>query len=271
MEPKQQKAGGCRQWIVRAAVLGVILLLLIIALPRSGFRILAELPFGWLGFLKRVLPRISANWDLIGMAALCLAGFFAGSQWFLKWLAGSTAGRRRTGAGETKLKPEESVTWKPRWTLAINGLLWLSFLIGMSFIGAVHQAGWMTKSEEPLMVVKRGGSSPELMASLIHGNFMLQEIQDRRGLESAVERLRAPDHRKKIFVGMNPEHVRAFLLVDDAGKVNGAIAFRTVYHGQYYSRIGVYDSRNKPARESIERDQLPELMRRYQDELYPFL
>jgi hypothetical protein len=271
MNAEHRKAGGCRPWFVRAVVWGFVLLFVAIAFPQTGVWMIFELLIGWIGFLKRILPQISANWDLIGMALVCLAGFFAGSHWFLKWMWTALAERRRE-LEDIGSKPTATTTpWKPRWTLAINGLVWMSFLIGMSSIGIVHQAGWMAASEEPVMVVKRGGNSPQMMANLIFVTFVSEDIRDRQGLESAVKEMKTRDTLDRLISRVAADQVRAYLLVNDAGTVHGAIAFRTVYSGQFYGQIGVYDSREKPARKSMEREQLLEIMRRYQDELYPFL
>ena len=272
MKPEPKTAAGCRPWFTRAAIWGSVLLLIAFLFPQSGIWIFAELALGWFGFLKRILPQITTSWDLIGMALVCLVGFFAGSHWFLKWLIRAVAERKRAGSDADESEPTPvAPPWKPQWTLAINGLIWLSFFIGMSSIGIVHQACWMAASDEPMMVVTRGGNSPQRMAKFIYIYFAAEKIDTAQELESVVIGVKTPDTLQCPLSRTDPNHVRAYLLVKDGYRVYGAIVFRTVYSGEFYSEIGVYDSHTKDPMASLPREQLPKIMRRYQDELHPFL
>ncbi|NJM54651.1 MAG: hypothetical protein HC841_00855 [Verrucomicrobiae bacterium] len=120
-------------------LLAFILMFAFLVLAFGG---LAEAPialtFGWLSFIGRTFPRIVWNWDLLGMAGLCLVGIAVGFQWFANWLL-----RQKSSQGASRI-------WSWRWTvcgIAIGGLLLLS---GMAVGGAAHQIGWMSSSDEPV-------------------------------------------------------------------------------------------------------------------------
>lgn len=271
------KAGGCGHWAARCALWGFVGLMLLITasmiLPRGVMSILAQLPFGWLGFLERVFPRITTNGDLIGMALVCLMGFLGGSHWFLRWIyryrRGMTGGEN---VGESKAGEAEAVVeagdWKLAWTAAINGLLWLSFFIGMSFIGVVHQVGWMAASDEPRVVMRRGGYQPRHVALNIQIYFIERDVKDRAGLEEAILEAQKPEMMGHFARGDQPKEFRAFLLVDSDFSIQGCIVFRSSYSGQYGSMAYVLDSRDKSSSPNRDRHELPALMRRYQDELH---
>ena len=99
---------------------------------------LIALTFGWLGFLKRTMPEITWNWDLVGMAVFCVGAIIVlGHQ----LAVGITA--------QIALKRGRSWQWLWRWTWCGVAGLCLLFLVGMSVGGAAHQIGWITGSEEP--------------------------------------------------------------------------------------------------------------------------
>jgi prepilin-type processing-associated H-X9-DG protein len=102
------------------------------------------LVFGWVFYLRRVLPQVAIVPDALIAAALCLALFLAGSHAFLGWLYG------QVNAGA---KPDDPMTrrWRHRWTLALGALIVLMFIAGLSAAGIVHQVGWLLTSEEPLV------------------------------------------------------------------------------------------------------------------------
>ena len=230
---------------------------------------LGALPFGWLAFLKRILPQITMNWDLIGMAIICLAGFLGGSHWFLRWLYGARRNAKSEATVDGDGPVEEassSPEWKLVWTASINGLLWLCFFIGMSFLGVVHQVGWVAASDEPRVVVKFGGNSPRNLASTIAMYF--DEVKLPHGAEYEEYMQTARDtYRERT----RNSGARAFLLVDSEGVVRGAIAFYASSSGIYGGRIGVLDIRAEQQLAELEREELARLMKRYQAELHPFL
>jgi hypothetical protein len=273
-EVSQKKAGGCGPWGARCALWGIAVLLALIVMPfvfpRGVVRMLGLLPFGWLGFLKRVTPQISANWDLIGMALVCLLGFLGGSHWFLRWFYG--AGRRAASAETVGEGTAGSVAnfpeWKLAWTAAINGLLWLCFFIGMSFIGVVHQVGWVSASEEPKLVIRRGGSMVKFVANDLRIHFAVAEISDRASLEVAIRSARDTKGGDLAKYSIKSEEIRLFVLVDTDEVYRGIIIFRSGYENPSDRRIWVYDSRLDSGAQRFERAELSTVMRRYRDELH---
>jgi len=125
-------------------VLLVVVLLVILA-GAIGYQVFASLAFGWIGFLTRVVPKISWNWDLLGMAGLCVAGLLGIGHLFIRWLAGEISGANG-----------KRWSWPWRWTWCGALAIGVLFLVGMAVGGIVHQAGWIAASPEPLYEVKRG-------------------------------------------------------------------------------------------------------------------
>ena len=133
-------------------LLGLVLLILVGPSFYGPIELMLTLPFGWIHFLARTVPRIHWNWDLIGMAVVCVALILAGTQWFATWLTRSIQLARGTTGGWQ---------WPWKWTWCGLVLLLVGFLVGMSVGGIVHQAGWITASPEPLM--ERKGFPAERM------------------------------------------------------------------------------------------------------------
>ncbi len=65
----------------------LILILATIVLPNAAFLVLKELLFGWWSFIVRNAPQITLNWDLLGMAAVCVGGVLGLSHWLLSRFA----------------------------------------------------------------------------------------------------------------------------------------------------------------------------------------
>jgi hypothetical protein len=117
--------------------------------------------FGWINFLQRTVPSISWNWDLIGMAALCVVLIALMGHRFASWMVAGVA--NRSGKG-----------WRWRWRWTWGGLagLGLMFLVGMSVGGAAHQIGWMAGSQEPWFERK-----PRFVHDMIQMRDLEREIQ----------------------------------------------------------------------------------------------
>jgi hypothetical protein len=118
--------------VLRVVVWSAVGFLLLLFLPILApvFVLAFTLAFGWIGFLRRVLPELSWNPAAIGMFALCSAVSLAGIQSFGRWLRGDAG-------------------WRWKWTLGLDAGLWLHFLTVMGFTGVVHQAGWLVASKDP--------------------------------------------------------------------------------------------------------------------------
>lgn len=126
------------------AVGAVFMLLFVLPVVGAGFlEPIFALAFGWLSFLQRTLPRISWNWDVVGMGLLCVAFILLLAHQFLNWLAKNAA--RLRGA---------SWRWPWKWTWCGLAAMMMFFLIGMAIGGMVHQIGWIVTSPEPWFEVK---------------------------------------------------------------------------------------------------------------------
>jgi hypothetical protein len=104
---------------------------------------LIALAFGWVAFLIRTLPEITWNWDIMGLAVLCVVIILFLSHRLLVWLVS------RVAAASGK-----SWQWHWKWTWCGLSAVFVFFLVGMSVGGMVHQIGWLMTSREPLYEVK---------------------------------------------------------------------------------------------------------------------
>jgi hypothetical protein len=96
------------------------------------FRIAFDLAFGWVWFLCRVVPEIHFNLAAIGMFLVATVLVVGGIHWLGRSIS-TSQGRR----------------WQRRWSVGIYAATWLLFLTAMGVTGAVHQAGWLWRSNEP--------------------------------------------------------------------------------------------------------------------------
>jgi prepilin-type processing-associated H-X9-DG protein len=103
---------------------------------------LGYLAFGWIGFLRRVVPQIQVRWDMAASCAVCVFVLVIGSHLFLRWLYRQTAAEGVSADGRR---------WRWRWTLAGAGLVFLMFSAGIGATGVVHQTAWLATSPVPLV------------------------------------------------------------------------------------------------------------------------
>jgi hypothetical protein len=122
---------------------------------------LVALVFGWITFLQRTVPSITWNWDLVGMAALCVVLIALLGHRFASWIVTSIANKSGKNWG-----------WPWRWTWCGLTVLGLMFLVGMSVGGAAHQIGWIAGSQEAWFERK-----PRFMHDMIQMRDLEREIQ----------------------------------------------------------------------------------------------
>jgi hypothetical protein len=142
---------------VIAIVVGIVLFVLIAiaATIEGAFTIL----FGWISFLRRVLPEVRPDGTsvLVGTVALLLFG--VGVHWLGRsWRTSASPGGK----------------WRIRWTVAVVLGVILLFTAGISVIGITHQLAWLATSEQPMSgeALKRDGSSNNNMKYIgigLHG------------------------------------------------------------------------------------------------------
>jgi hypothetical protein len=102
------------------------------------------LVFGWVGYLRRVLPQVRVNGDGAATGVICLVLFTVGLHGFLRWLS-AEVGR----ASGISTRP-----WSWRRTLAIVTLVMLMFAVGVAATGIAHQAGWLIASRRRLVEIR---------------------------------------------------------------------------------------------------------------------
>lgn len=118
----------------------IVLVILCVILACAGAVGLVEIPFwltfGWIPFVWRTVPDMSVSWPAIGMALVTLVLFTGGLHVALP---------RAVNAFRSVHQP---LTWHPRWTLAIVGVIVLMFVAGIGLVGVTHQVGWLATSGE---------------------------------------------------------------------------------------------------------------------------
>lgn len=127
--------------------LGIVLGLLILTSGGSPLLpVCGHLLFGWVGFLRRVMPNVQVNWSGVGLAVICsliiVWGVHSLGAW---WCAGRSDPTQPTAARR----------WCWAWTVSLYSLLWLLFLSAMGITGLAHQLGWLFSSGQPWWIVRR--------------------------------------------------------------------------------------------------------------------
>jgi hypothetical protein len=182
----------------------LILILTTIVLPYPAFLVLKELLLGWWSFVDRIVPLITLNWDLLGMAAVCVGGVLGLSHWLLSRFA----------------------RWRFRSSMALNGLVWLSFFTATAVAGVVEQTRWLCAAEhEPgLVVTKRGTRVNQLVRSLSWE--VERRLWEGLTVEAAMAGFQA-DHAGQ-FAPPNGRYrdLRVFCLVNATNGYAGLIVFR---------------------------------------------
>jgi hypothetical protein len=114
----------------RHIVLGVVLVGLLAALAavvtiEGAFHVV----FGWVPFLGRVGPRVTADGPSVLVGVIALGLFAVGVHWLGRaW------------------RP-----WRARWSVAaVVGVIVL-FASGIAVVGIVHQVGWLASADRPLV------------------------------------------------------------------------------------------------------------------------
>jgi hypothetical protein len=228
---------------------------LFLGVAAPNVQILHLLILGWLKFLSRTIPKISWNWDLVGMALLCLAALLGLTHGFLRWLIAQIGMSR----GKAWFWP-----WRFTWCGTLStGVL---FLVGMASGGIVHQAGWIASSPESLYERKGGIDYMfelrqfhlDLIMAMNDCNSDLQET--RRDLEESQRRQRHLSKRSR-----DAERFTCLVIVDSSRRIVGAIISHRVRSGPASSRDVLYW--NGSVEEWLALSELPALIRKHDGQL----
>lgn len=103
----------------------------------------AALLFGWLSFFARVIPQVRVYWPSVILGTTAFVAFTIGLHWFLSQLLSPS-----TAVLNSEPAPQR---WRFRWTAAAVSMVIVAFAAGISLVGVVHQVGWLTNSQEPLL------------------------------------------------------------------------------------------------------------------------
>jgi len=237
--------------ILLVVILAILCLPLLVA---GNAQILHLFMFGWLEFLSRTVARISWNWDLVGMAAMCLGALLVLTHGFLKWLTTQIA-----------ISRGRVWSWPWRWTWCGTLSLGVLFLVGMAAGGIVHQAGWIAASPEPLYEVKRGFSHVaelrqfhlELMMTMNDVNAELDET--RLALEASLAR------ERNLKRGRTAERLTCLIIVDASRRIVGGILFHRVRSRPELSQDILYW--NGSTQDWVSHQELHALIRKHQGQL----
>ncbi|HEX5220288.1 MAG TPA: hypothetical protein VFZ59_12025 [Verrucomicrobiae bacterium] len=239
--------------VVVISILFVLFLMLLPVLGPGSGDVVSALTLGWLAFLRRTLPQITWNWDLMAMAALCITVILLLGHRLAFRLTTSIA--RATG---------RDWRWPRRWTLCGLIALGLGFLVGMCTGGIAHQVGWLSSQTESWYERK--------------GELFLDMRQLATALDQAV--LDAGHDVKKIRQILNdpelsylrirsgesplPERFHVLLIVDSTDTVIGSIMLPRNFASRPHARL-IYSFENK--NDYLPMEKLPELIQKHQRQL----
>jgi len=123
---------------VRSFLLVLVVMFLLTILGIEQFLVLPlTVLFGWILFLRDVVPQVTWNWELIATGVICLAIFVWGFHRTAMWMRQGTA-------------PTE-VGWRWRWTVTVTLGVMCFFTATIAVIGVLHQSIWLAKTEEPML------------------------------------------------------------------------------------------------------------------------
>jgi hypothetical protein len=126
----------------------LLLVALALLLPMFGpdfYRGVWSMAFGWLEFLKRVVPQVSVSGSGLAMVVLCSALIVVGLHNLTTWLWRHRCSRSGV----------EPIHWRWQWSVCTYALLWLLFLAAIGITGFVHQLSWLLTSNEPWAVARK--------------------------------------------------------------------------------------------------------------------
>jgi hypothetical protein len=125
-----------------------VLFILLITFGFIPFDFAGLLLFGWIAFLRRVLPQMTFNPEIALDAAVALALALFGLHRIL------CAWTRRDG--------EESAKWRFGWTLKITVMMLLLFAASIAAVGMAHQIGWLSQGPKLIEMSGMGRQTKEL-------------------------------------------------------------------------------------------------------------
>ncbi len=246
--------------LVRVLYILVIIALLAFVPAGKVWDIGSYVMMGWVGFLKRTVPRISWNWDLIVTGLLCCIAVLALAHFLLRSLVAPILKPTSATGGEVR-------TWRWRWTWCGVAALGVLFLVGMCAGGIVHQVAWIRSSPEPWFEYRSGLSFVGEMKNMQLVISMAAEGHNRDVTRMRMELRESNGEwtRRRLLEPARYERFICLLIVDDARKFSGAILFPR--NPEQWKRRDVIHHWNKTEDELRSMRDLPELLKRYEARL----
>jgi len=221
--------------VFKLALVFILVFLVIVFLPlffmAGQVGVIGAIALGWWQFLRRTLPGISWNWDIVGMWILCVLLILSLAHAFLRWITNSIGSRRG-----------QNWHWPWRWTWCGLTSVMLLFLVGMSVGGAAHQIGWLTSSQEPWFESKGGIGVDINNMRQLDGAFQQALLESNEDLERACRALRNPHceylRQQSGDIPMLQKY-HFLLILEGTNKVVGTILFPRDAQGRGHY-LGMY-------------------------------
>jgi MFS family permease len=251
-KPRNSPAKVARRVLLWFIILVALWLLLGMLFGPGGARPVYVLGTGWIQFLSRTVPRMTWNWDLVGMGLLCAILVTVLTQFLLAGLVRQIADRRGN-----------NWRWRWKWTLCGLASMIICFLVGMSIGGIVHQTGWMMAQSESWYEVKGQGFTNMRQLEAALQQALLESDGD---VQKVRQEMRNPEY---IYLNQRrgeaplPERFHVLLITDGTNNVVGTIIFPRDF--SLTGSQGLYWFEDKE--EYFQNGKLPELIKRHQNRL----
>ncbi|MEO5804612.1 MAG: hypothetical protein ABIR24_13885, partial [Verrucomicrobiota bacterium] len=222
------------------------------------FAFFSALTLGWFSFLQRTLPKLTWNWDIIGMALLSVVIILFLAQKFLNGLSKSIATKRGT-----------NWTWPWKWTWSLLVAILLLFLVGMAVGGTVHQIGWIISSPESLLQKPHDPYDARVKMEILESLGISAGENDGKIAEIREEFWKARDENyrsQNVVFLLQKYHV--LVVVDDQEKFQGTIIFPR--DATLRKKLGGYCSLSNEDRFDHRWENISALLEKYRSHLVSF-
>ena len=217
-EARDEKQSRVRTWFGRILLTLILVILFMGVIAPSVLEAPLLFLFGWIGFLMRVVPEITLDWDMLGLAAICFTVIL-----FLSHALIRASIRTRNQNISTR-----NASWKLQSTLALNLLVWLSFFIATAVAGLFQEIRWIVQNDEPFMLGRTYSVWERIAAKELALSIMLGVDADGKSVPEAAQEARVFHTPKFTSPSGRYFNLRAFYLVDSTNGFCGVIVFPKV-------------------------------------------
>jgi hypothetical protein len=233
-------------------VLGVLGWILLPGIVTEVLRGVGLLLYGWAAFLARVAPHIATNWDLIGMAVVCLAGG--------GWLANIVLSHVWMAWRFRTLRPPTR-PWRWQWTAAALGAAGILFACGTAVSGLAASVSAALKDQAPVLVKQTNGRL-ELIA--LEGDLRMLMAEHEGAPASMRDGFGKLADQRRQGSGSNDGSLKMLGIVNEQGRITGSIVFHN--DRSQRERWGILLSHGS-AREFLAAAEIPALLERHRGRL----